>query len=266
MVIEGAKIRSTLLQVLEEQHRTASGSAGAISLQQVSILREAVARLGGRLTDAEGQALLTAWYDLFRTGHLSWGYNLNNPDPPFCHVTEQGRRALQHLSRDPSNPDGYVAHLMARAGLNAIARSYVDEALRTYNTNCFRATAVMIGAAAESMALDLRDAVVAGATRTGRTPAKDLTDFRIKRVIDALYKELEMQQGGMPASLWEQFQAYWPAFIQQIRGARNDVGHPASVEPVTPETVHAALLIFHELAALTTKLLAWVPTHYKMTV
>src|SRR3989442_88941 len=91
----------------------------------------------------------------------------------------------------------------------------------------------MIGAAAESMALDLRDAVVAGATRTGRTPAKDLTDFRIKRVIDALYKELEMQQGGMPASLWEQFQAYWPAFIQQIRGARNDVGHPASCEPVT---------------------------------
>jgi len=121
----------------------------------------------------------------------------------------------------------------------------------------------MIGAAAESIVLQLRDAVVAGVNQTGRTPAKDLNDFRIKRVIDALHKELDTQQGGMPAPLSEQFQAYWPAFIQQIRGARNDAGHPASIEPVTPETVHGALLIFPELAQLATKLLDWVPTHYR---
>lgn len=260
MAIDGRKIRSTLLQVVEEQHRSAGNTA---SLQQSSILQEAVARLGGRATDDEGQALLTAWYDLFRDGHLSWGYNLNNPDPPFCHVTEQGRRALQHLSRDPSNPDGYLAHLASRGSPNPVASSYVHEALRTYNTNCFRATAVMIGAAAESMTLELRDAVVAGVKKTGRAPSKDLTDFRVKRVLDALQKELDMQKAGMDAQLYERFQAYWPAFTQQIRAARNDAGHPASINPVGPDTVHAALLIFPELAGLTITLLAWVPTHYK---
>ena len=164
MAVDGSKIQSTLLQVVDEQHRGTDGG----SFQQGTILREAAKRLGGRLSDEDGQALLTAWYALFRSGHLAWGFNLNNPDPPFCHVTTQGRRTLQHLSRDPSNPDGYVAHLASRVELNPIARVYVDEALRTYNANCFRATAVMVGAAAESIALDVRDAVVAGISRTNR--------------------------------------------------------------------------------------------------
>ena len=263
MAIDGSKIRSTLLEVVDEHHRRIGSASGYATIQQGSILQEVVVRLGNRLTQDEGQALLTAWYDLFRTGHISWGYDLNNPNPPFCHVTKQGRRALEHLSRDPWNPDGYISHLASRARPNSIAFSYVQEALRTYNANCFRATAVMIGAAAESMALELRDAVVAGVKKVGRTPAKDLSDFRIKRVIDALHKELEMQQADMPAELYERVEGYWPAFTQQIRGARNDAGHPASIDPVTPETVHAALLIFPELADLTSRLLAWVPTHYK---
>ena len=29
------------------------------------------------------QVLLTLWHDLFRTGYLAWGHNLQNADPPF---------------------------------------------------------------------------------------------------------------------------------------------------------------------------------------
>lgn len=35
-------------------------------------------------------------------------------------------------------------------------------------------------------------------------------------------------------------------------------GHPTSIEPVTPDTVHASLLVFPELAALATSLRDWV--------
>lgn len=262
MPITGNEIRKTLLSVVAEHQRLSGGSAIAASLQQNSILNEASQQLG-RLTHDEEQALLTVWYDLFRSGQLAWGYNLNNPDPPFCHLTTQGRRTLQFLSRDPANPDGYVAHLKKLAKVNAVALSYIDEALQTYAANCFRATAVMVGAAAESVALELRDVVVDGIKNTGRTSPKDLNDWRIKRVLDALQKELEMQRQGMPAGLSESFEAYWPAFIQQIRAARNEAGHPASIDPVTPETVHAALLIFPEVAALTTQLTTWAKGHYK---
>ena len=42
------------------------------------------------------QALLTQFYELFRTGYLAWGMNLSNPDPPFFHITEQGTNALDN--------------------------------------------------------------------------------------------------------------------------------------------------------------------------
>jgi hypothetical protein len=231
-------------------------------MQQVGIFQEAMRRLNARLTPEEEQALLTAWYDLFRSGHLSWGYNLNNPDPPFCHVTEQGRRTLAQINRDPSNPDGYLTYLTSRVTLNLLAAAYVDEALGTYNTNRFRAAAVMIGVASESMVLELRDALTAGIGRVGRTASASFTHINIKRVLEAIRKELEMHQKKMDGKLWEQVEAYWPAFVQQIRAVRNDAGHPAALDPITPETVHASLLIFPELAQLTTAVIAWANAFY----
>src|SRR5689334_3724502 len=119
MPITNADIRATLLQVVAEQHQMRASSPLMGGMQQVSVLPEAVRRIGDRFTADEEQAILTAWYDLFRTGLLSWGYNLNNQEPPFFHVTEQDRRALAQISRDPSNPDGYIANLRARTKLNA---------------------------------------------------------------------------------------------------------------------------------------------------
>lgn len=254
MAVDGAKIRSVLLRAVAE-------AASSGSLQQGSILQAAKQKLGGQLTFPEEEALLTAWYDLFRAGQLSWGKNFNNPEPPFCHLTEQGRNTLAHLSRDPSNPDGYLLHLKSRATLTVVAAVYIDEALQTYNANCFRASAVMVGCAAESMALQVRDTLVAAMKGKGRTPPKDLLDWRIRRVLAAMQKELESQKSAMSASLFESLQGYWPAFTQQIRAVRNDAGHPAAIDIVTPESVHAALLIFPELAHLATELAAWIPVH-----
>jgi len=262
LTIDGAKIRSTILKAIADLAARFGPHGG---LQTIGVLSEAAQKLaapGNRLSRDEDQALLTAFYDLFRSGHLSWGFDLANPSPPFFHLTEQGRRTLEHLSRDPANPDGYLAHLTRHATLNPIGSAYVEEGLLTYNTNCFRAAAVMIGAAAERILLDLRDAVAAGVTKVGRRPDTNLTHHLTKRVIEAVRKELEMQTSAMPKDLAEQFEAYWPALTQQIRAARNDAGHPASITPITPETVHAALLLFPSLAELSTRLLTWVSGHY----
>jgi len=64
----------------------------------------------------------------------------------------------------------------------------------------------------------------------------------------------------MSPALFERFEANWPAITHQIRTARNEAGHPVSVEPVTPEEVHASLLIFPELAALAGQLATWTGT------
>ena len=231
-------------------------------MQSGAVLRHASTTLGSHGNLELEQALLTMWHDLLRTGYLAWGYNIANPNPPFCHLTEQGRRTLEHLSRDPANPDGYLAHLSELGVLNPVAASYVEEAIRAYNADCYKAVAVMTGCASESLIIELRDTLTERMEELGKTVPNRIQDWRIKTVLDALNKELEGQKASMPRSLTEAFDSYWLAFIQQIRAARNDAGHPTSIEPVTPDTVHASLLIFPELAKLAGDLRKWIHESY----
>jgi len=253
--IDMHRIRQVILETV--QRRSSGGN-----LQTRSVLQTAMETLGLQRSTKIQQALLTIWHDLFRTGYLAWGHDLANPNPPFCHVTEQGRTVLSNLTRDPANPAGYLAHLSGIVSLNPVAQSYLDEALRTYNADCIKAAAVMIGAAAESMTLELRDALLQRIEHLNRGPSRDLKDWRLKRVLDGISKELNSHRNQMSVEVAESFEQYWPAFTGQIRRVRNDAGHPTSIEPVTHETVQASLLIFPELATLIKILITWVSSDY----
>jgi hypothetical protein len=130
--IDTSKIRSTLLEVVAAAQAATPNAA----LDGFTILRDSAERLqriagDSRLTLYEEQALLSVFHELFRSGHLSWGWNLSNPDPPKFHITGQGQRALHNLSRDPANPRGYLTHLAGAGTVPPIASAYVDEALLT---------------------------------------------------------------------------------------------------------------------------------------
>ncbi len=254
MAMDGAEIRKNILEVLEHYMKHGSGSA-----RPKDILKEVGKRLGADRNQKLQQPILTYWYDLFRSGQLAWGYTLENSEPPWCHLTERGRETLKQLSRDPMNPEGYMEYLKT-ASLSPIASSYVEEALNTYQASCYKATAVMIGAAAERLILDLADELEKRLQAIGKKPPKGLSDWRVNTVFDSVTKALEDHKAGMEVKLAESFTAYWPAFVQQIRAVRNEAGHPSSIAPVTPELVHAALLTFPELAKLTARLKAWIAT------
>ena len=187
--------------------------------------------------------------------------NLANPNPPFFHITDVGRRALERLSRDPGNPAGYRAHLASIATLNAVALSYLNEGLACFEAGLYKAAAVMLRGAAESMILEIRDSVVARLQATGVQAPKALQDWRVKTVNDALHKTLSSRLAQMPHELQVEFQSFWPTFTQQIRATRNDAGHPLSVDPVAPDVVHASFLAFPEMARTASRLLAWIPAY-----
>lgn len=254
------EIRDVLLRVIAERAPKRPGDG---NLQSRSILAEVNDRLGGARDHTLEEAILTAFHDLLRTGYIAWGFNLMNPDPPFFHLTEQGRRSLANLSRDPSNPDGYLASLSQVVTLNPVADSYLREGLKCFVSDLPKAAAVMVGAASESIALELRDAVVAKLQSLNRSLPKGMDDWRLKVVLDSMYSFLDYNSGQMTRALRDSFKSYWAAFLQQIRTARNDAGHPSSVDPVTFDTVHASLLIFPELAELTTQLRRWISDAYK---
>ena len=258
MTTTGQEMRSALLEAVK-----AASHGNEPSFQTGVILGQVAKKLGIRDNLKAEQALLTMWHDLFRQGMIAWGYNISNSQPPFCHLTDQGRLSLVEMSRDPANPDGYMAHIKKRTSIDAIAESYLSEALQTFNAGCMKATAVMVGGAAESAILQLRDTLVNKLTVLGQQVPRTLSDWRIKTVLDALQTTLDQKQSAMPRDLADNYGAYWPAFTQQIRSVRNDAGHPASIDTVTPESVHAALLIFPELAVLALNLKKWIENDFK---
>lgn len=253
-------IRETLLTIVHE--RQPKGPMDG-SLQQGSVLDEAAQRLNIAHNAELELAVLTTWSDLFRTGYLAWGFNLSNPNPPFFHITDRGRRALERVSRDPGNPAGYLAHLGSIASLNPVANSYLNEGLACFIAGLHKAAAVMLGAASESIILEIRDVLVDQINSIGMQLPKGLSDWRIKTVNDALHSFLDGYLTKMPHDLRVEYEAGWSAFAQQIRSARNEAGHPVNVDPLAPDTVHASFLVFPEIARTATKLRSWIPTAIK---
>jgi hypothetical protein len=252
---EPLDIRAVLLRVIAEQDPKGHPST---NLQSSSVLRAAAQLLDFRNSGEKEQALLTQYNELFRTGYLSWGLNLSNPDPPFFHLTEQGRRTLAQLSHDPGNPEGYLRHVYAIANVGPIARSYLEEGIGCYVGALYKASAVMIGAAAESVVLDLRDRVEGKLAALGRSGPRSLKDGRIKAILDGLKSFFDGHKNSFSSTLRDEYEGYWSAFTQQIRAVRNDAGHPSSVDPISPQTLHGSLLIFPALLRLADTLATWV--------
>jgi hypothetical protein len=253
----GATIRRTVLETVQD---LAQKGGGALAPEWV--LREVRDRLAVRDDINLHRAILDFFNDLFRTGQLAWGTDLNNFRMDGCHLTELGRKTLEHLSRDPANPDGYLAHLRNAVAPGTIAWAYAEEAVCAYAAGRYKSAAVMIGGAAERLVLDLAAALVARMQHLGKKTPKKLGDWRVKTLLDGIGEALAPQKPAMPVGLAERFDSHWPAFAQEIRAARNDAGHPSSIDPVTPETVQGNLLIFPEMARLAADLTAWVAKNY----
>lgn len=142
--------------------------------------------------------------------------------------------------------------------LNPVAESYLKEAVSCYVGGLHKASAVMVGATAESLILEMSETASTQMRALGQNPPKDMANWQTARVLAGLKVAIEQKRGQMPTKLKENFEANWPAFTQQIRSSRNEAGHPISIEPVTPDTVHASLLIFPELVKLTKELQQWI--------
>ncbi len=248
-------IREAIIAVASEQRPRHQSRQ---SLEQSNLLQEVVKRLGQSHDREFEQAILTQWHDLFRTGFFAWGYDINNPNPPFFHFTDLGRRSLERLDRDPGNPAGYLRHLGAVSPLSPTAHSYMAEGLDCFVAGYHKAAAVMIGAASESLILELRDAVSVRLAHTKQPEPKGLSDFRLKSILDCLNRMLDAKKSAFPKDLREQFEAVWPSFTHHLRATRNEAGHPTSVDPVTEEAVHASFLMFPDLAKIQNNLANWV--------
>jgi hypothetical protein len=260
-------IRQMILEIVQEA--TIKDPNIAQELQDLVLDQSKIInRIKVHLNTQDGyQEVVAVWYDLFRQGILSYGHDLHKYSQEFLHVTNRGKRVLEQIKRDPANKDGYLEYLNLRAKLNPIAMSYITEALDTYAASCFKATAVMTGAASESLILELRDVLKDRLntlnTLGNLTVPKGLDDNKVLTIKKAIDQVLEQHKNKMGKTLKESFEARWNAYFEQIRFARNEGGHPKSVDPISEDDAHANLLIFPGLAELATQLRDWIKNDLK---
>lgn len=248
-----SRMRETLLEVIAEQSPKSPIDS---SLFTQSVLSETSDRLELFKSSKDSQqALLTLLHDLFRTGYLAWGNDINNPDPPRFHITIKGRKLLENISRDPGNPDGYMNYLINNFHLSEISLSYIDEAIQCYINGLYKSAAVMTGAATESLILEIRDSLKDYLFKNTNVENKKLDNWMITKVHKEILEIFLKLKDKLPNELYENLLAHWPAFIYQIKKSRNEAGHPTSISPNSVETVYASLLIFPELAKLQKDLL-----------
>jgi hypothetical protein len=120
------------------------------------------------------------------------GFNLSNPNPPFFHLTERGRNVLKNVTRDPSNPAGYLRHLTSVAQLPPVAMSYLTKGSDCYVAGLHKVAAVMVGGAAEKLILNLRDLLMRKLTTLQTSIPKGLEDWKIRTVSEALRHFFQM--------------------------------------------------------------------------
>jgi hypothetical protein len=144
-------------------------------------------------------------------------------------LTERGQRAANGEEFNPDDPAHYMERLLAASPRTSdTTKQYLKEALKSYEQECFLASSVMLGGAAEDTTLDVAASFVAWQGK----PAKNLKEilenprqFYVYK-LQEFEKRLTAAKGTIPANLSENIELNITAILQIIRLTRNDAGHP----------------------------------------
>ena len=122
----------------------------------------------------------------------------------------------------------------------------------------FRAAAVMTGAAAECALFGLRDLTIDRLSALSQPIPKGMKERGAKLIADALCQFFNSIERNLIPSCERASTRTGQHFSIRFAPPEMMRGHPANIDPVTPDIVHAALLVFPELARTTYGLRQWV--------
>ncbi len=161
------------------------------------------------------------------------GRAVENFNLPNFRRTEYGEKVLQAGRFIPHDPAGYVGEACAvgQTCVGAVARGYLEEALRCFNRICYTASVLLLGVAAEATFLQLGNAIspFIGDPNERKRFEKLVWVKDKHRWIVAKYEQLERNvkrvrlPDGMDISL--------KGIYDLIGRQRNELGHPQNVPP-----------------------------------
>ena len=172
-------------------------------------------------------------WQLLMQGVITVGANESNPTLPFFRVTDYGQKVLEAERFIPHDATGYLDELRAVTGAIAtdVTLTYVEEALRCFNSGCHVASVLLLGIAAESIFNHMCDII--RLSLKNRSEQKKLdSQLPVKprhRWIVQKYQNLpkSVQREQLPESL----DMTLGSLYDLIRRQRNELGHPQEKPP-----------------------------------
>jgi len=195
------------------------------------------------------------FWELVIQGVLARGYNLANPNLPFFHLTDYGKKVLAEEKFIPHDPDGYLRRFEAEIpNADATVTAYVQESVECFARGNMIASVMMLGIAAERVFLLVSEKMLTALADPNeqttfqaimeRMPLKPKLDFVATKIRDIMSKR---PRPNLPDNL----NIGVSVIYDFIRMQRNDLGHPRATPPdVSREDAFVNLRIF--------------PTYYKM--
>jgi len=181
-------------------------------------------------------------------GIIAPGLNPRNPNLPWFHLTEHGKKVLDSGEFLPHDPTGYLERFRSEiARPDPTVESYLSESLNCFSRGAFIASVVMLGVASERTFLLLCDSLFqALADSTEKSTFKKTLDRRaIKPKMDWVSTKIQAIQNQSPRPLPDNVNIMLASIFDFIRCQRNDLGHPQEKTPkVTREEAYVNLRIF----------------------
>ena len=197
-------------------------------------------------------AALEYWWHLARIGVVAVPGGklqlLMSGQHPEVVVTERGRKLLETGERSPHDPEKYILALKRLVHEpDAIALSYLDEAVGAWSAGLYRSSAVMLGCACERLVILLAEAFskVGGPQATKVSKLAANIPSKISALFDAISNALMNLNGPqkLPGNLRDALDRKLLPVFEHARGLRNKSGHPTTAE-VSDQDAEAGLLLF----------------------
>ncbi len=182
------------------------------------------------------------------------------PDPNWFRVTERGKQWISSAGPALEDSDGFLAALNERIPtLDPVVRQYIVEAVVTYNSQVWFASAVMVGAASEKLVYMLTESLL---LVTGGDKSRSLRKASKERHLPTMFEQLNKVLAGhiesksLPYEIHEGSEPHLMSLFESIRVQRNNAVHP-SVGEVTPATVRLTLSAFPAACRKVYDLIEW---------
>lgn len=144
-------------------------------------------------------------------------------------LTDKGNFVALDEAINPDDPTRFMERLLdASPATSDTVRLYLKEALKSFTQECYLASSVMLGVAAEATTLDVADSFVKWPGSNSdklKTILENPRQFYVYK-LEEFSKRLAVAKSSIPPELADNLELNLTAVLQLIRLTRNDAGHP----------------------------------------